>query len=92
MWSNVIFSLPPNVAVPLHVNAETIPITIEIATRTANDTNRYLSDKGGFRVYPEERRLRCAVLVRGWTVGVIPWLQAQRNQSVLSCRPGGLLP
>jgi hypothetical protein len=92
MWSSVTFSLPPNVAVPLYVNAETIPITIEIATRTANDINRYLSDEGRFCVYPEERRLRFMVLVRGWAVGDIPWLQAQRNQRVLSYPTTGWSP
>jgi hypothetical protein len=48
MWSNVTFSLPLNVAVPLYVRAETIPITTEIATRTPNDINRYLSDEDRF--------------------------------------------
>jgi len=48
MWSNVTFNFPRNVAVPLYVNAETIPITTEIATRVPKDMSRYLSDEVRF--------------------------------------------
>lgn len=62
MWSNVAFNLPLNATVPLYVSAETIPIMVEIATRTPNDISKYLSDEGLFCVEPEGQLLRLAVL------------------------------
>ena len=53
MWSNVAFNFPWNVAVPLYVNAETIPMTTEIATRAPKDMSRYFSDEVRFYVVVE---------------------------------------
>jgi hypothetical protein len=65
IWSTVAFSLPWNDADPLYVNAETIPITTEIATSAPKDISRYLSDEGRFYAEPEEQLLNGRALAGG---------------------------